>query len=325
MTILAYQVFLRERPDGSGGVLARDGYLNYAAVCTLLIFVAILVSTAATHRFIPWLRQAPIRPITAVGQTREIFATLKNHAFFVATLSGMFTAIAGSCKSFLDLFFNLYFWGFTQTQLSILTVASLVAGVGGVLGAPFLGRWLGKKRAAITAYLIALGVGVTPLLGRLMGLLPQNGDPLLFQLILVEVLINIFFASMTGIMLVSMIADVVEDAEVKTGRRSEGLLFSADNLFKKITSAGGPMMGAAMLTAVSFPRGVGRHDVPQETLYNLALIYLPTVGTLYFLAILCLFMFRLDKAKHEDNLRILAEGAAIYDAEQSPQPAAGPV
>lgn len=31
MTVLAYQVFLKERPDGTGGVLARDGYFASAA------------------------------------------------------------------------------------------------------------------------------------------------------------------------------------------------------------------------------------------------------------------------------------------------------
>ena len=47
-----------------------------------------------------------------------------------------------------------------------------------------------------------------------------------------------------------------------------------------------------------------------EILQNMGLIYLPLVTLLYGLGIVCLSMFNIDKAKHEDNLRILDEAGA---------------
>lgn len=42
---------------------------------------------------------------------------------------------------------------------------------------------------------------------------------------------------MTSMALTLMIVDIAEDSEVRTGRRSEGILVSIDNVLKKIPLA----------------------------------------------------------------------------------------
>ncbi len=310
MTVAAYQYFLAENPDGSGGILARDGYFAFSAVSALIIFVVILVSTAGTHNRIPYLSRPPTRKITLKAMTREVLHTLNNRAFVIATLTGMFIAVAAGAKNGLEIYFALYFWELTQSQLAILTAVSVAGSLGGVLAAPHVARALGKKRGAILMFASALAVGITPITLRLMGLMPPNGTDLLFYILLLETVVNSGMAVATGVMLVSMVADVVEDAEVKTGRRSEGLLMSADNLFKKIVSGVGIFISGAVLTAVSFPENAARGGVEPEILQNMGLIYLPLVTVLYGMGIVCLSMFNIDKAKHEDNLRVLDEAGA---------------
>ena len=310
MTVAAYQYFLAENPDGSGGILARDGYFAFSAVSALIIFVVILISTAGTHNRIPYLSQPPTRKITLKAMTREVLHTLNNRAFVIATLTGMFIAVAAGSKNGLEIYFALYFWELTQSQLAMLTAVSVAGSLAGVLAAPHVARALGKKRGAILMFASALAVGITPITLRLMGLMPPNGTDLLFYILLLETVLNSGMAVATGVMLVSMVADVVEDAEVKTGRRSEGLLMSADNLFKKIVSGVGIFISGAVLTAVSFPENATRGGVEPEILQNMGLIYLPLVTLLYGMGIVCLSMFNIDKAKHEDNLRILEETGA---------------
>ena len=111
-----------------------------------------------------------------------------------------------------------------------------------------------------------------------------------------------------------------------TGRRSEGVLFSVDNLFKKIVSGVGVFIAGFMLKVVEFPAGAKRGEVPPEILQQLALVFLPTVGVLYGLAIVCLCFFNIDQAKHEDNLRRLRDAALLADqvgAEEEAGAAAG--
>lgn len=310
MTVAAYQYFLRENPDGTGGILARDGYLAYSAVSALLIFVVILISTAGTQSRIPYLRQAPTRKITLKAMAREVAQTLNNRAFVIATLTGMFIAVAAGSKNGLEIYFALYFWELTQSQLAMLTVVGVAGSLGGVAIAPHVARALGKKRGAILMFASALAVGITPITLRLFGLMPPNGTDLLYWILIAETFLNSGMAVATGVMLVAMVADVVEDAEVKTGRRSEGLLMSADNLFKKAVSGVGILIAGAVLSLVAFPEGAQRSQVDPDILQNMGLVYLPIVTLLYGLGIVCLSLFNIDKAKHEENLRKLEEVAA---------------
>jgi len=309
MTVMAYQVFLKENPDGTGGVLAREGYFAYSVTGALLIFTAIMVATRGTQSQIPYLRKAPTRTVTFKGMAREVAQTLNNRAFVVATLTGMFIAIAAGARNGLEIYFGLYFWELKQSQLAIITMASVGGSMIGVLLAPHVAKPLGKKHGAIALFASALLVGISPVVARLMGLMPANGTDLLFVLLLVETVINMGLAAATAVLLLSLVADVIEDAEVKTGRRSEGLLLSADNLFKKIVSGVGVFISGWVLVLINFPENAKRGQVDPEILHNMGLAYLPTVGLLYGLGIACLCAFNIDKAKHEDNLRLLSERA----------------
>jgi hypothetical protein len=76
---------------------------------------------------------------------------------------------------------------------------------------------------------------------------------------------------------------------------------------------------------VEFPKNARKVGVEPDVLHNLAVIYLPTVGLLYGTAIVCLFAFRIDKAKHEDNLQKLKEAAALIDPDAAPNQSPGSV
>ncbi|MFN3512871.1 MAG: MFS transporter [Phenylobacterium sp.] len=314
MTVMAYQVFLKEAPDGSGGVLARDGYFAYSLTAALIIFAAILISTRGTQGQIPYLRAAPARKATFKAMAREVAHTLNNKAFVIATLTGMFVAVATGARNGLEIYFGLYFWELTQGQLALITMVNVAGAAFGVVLAPRVGRRFGKKYGCILVFTSALLVGIAPVVLRLMGLLPPNGTDLLFAILVGETFVNTALAGATGVLLVSMVADVIEDAEVKTGRRSEGLLLSADNLFKKIVSGVGVFISGSILAFINFPENAQRGGVPQETLTDLGMIYIPTVAALYGVGILCIFAFNIDRAKHEDNLRRLREAAAAADA-----------
>jgi GPH family glycoside/pentoside/hexuronide:cation symporter len=313
MTLLAYQVFMREHADGSGGITDRAGYFNYSLTAGILIFVVILVSTAGTHGQIPYLRQPPTRKVSFKVMVAEVAATLSNRSFVVAAMAGMFIAIAAGMKNGLELYFYLYYWQLDQAQLSILTTVGVAASVAGVALAPRVAGALGKKHGAIVMFIGALAIGVAPLGLSLIGLMPPAGSDLLFYILVGDTFLNAAMAVMTGVMLASMMADVVEDSEVKTGRRSEGLLFSADNLFKKVVSGAGVFISGSLLMFVNFPDNAKRGAVDPEVLRHLALIFLPTAFVLYGVAIICLFAFKIDKATHEDNLRRLKDSVALAD------------
>lgn len=311
MTVLAYQVFLKENADGSGGVLARDGYFGYSVAGALIIFAAIIVSTLGTASRIPYLAAAPTRKVTFGAMLREAGQTVNNRAFVVSTLAGMLIATAVGARNGLEIYFGLYFWELKQSQLATLATMSVFGGFMGVALAPVVGRFLGKKWGVIAVFGSAVLVHVTPVSLRLLGLAPENGTTALLFLVYGEEIINATLAAATGVLLASIVADVVEEAEVKTGRRSEGLLLSAGNLFRKVVSGVGTFISTAILAFVAFPEAAERKEVPDEVLFNLGLAYIPTILAIYGSAIVTLMFFNITRQRHAENLRKIREVAVM--------------
>lgn len=302
MTVLAYQVFLKEHPDGSGGVLARDGYVAYSITGALIIFGTVVLSTLGTASRIPYLSVAPERKITLGAMAREIAQTLNNRAFLAAAAAAVFISVGVGARNGLEIYFGLYFWELKQAQLATLATISVVGGFLGVGLAPVVGKILGKKHGAIAVFATAVAVHITPVSLRLLGLAPLNGTPELLWLLYGEEIINATLASATAVLLGAILADVVEDAEVKTGRRSEGLLMSANALFRKMISGTGVFVATAVLAFVNFPDDAKRGGVAPEVLNGLGLAYIPIITGLYGIAIGLLFFYNIDRKKHEANL-----------------------
>ncbi|MDP3768100.1 MAG: MFS transporter, partial [Dehalococcoidia bacterium] len=116
----------------------------------------------------------------------------------------------------------------------------------------------------------------------------------------------------------SMIADCVEDSQRRTGRRSEGLLFSAGSIISKAISGTGVFIAGAILAVIHFPQGAKPGQVDDDVIRGLALGYLPVVATLYALGVISMLAYRIDRQKHEENLAALGIAAAAKEADVVP-------
>jgi GPH family glycoside/pentoside/hexuronide:cation symporter len=114
-----------------------------------------------------------------------------------------------------------------------------------------------------------------------------------------------------AILMTSMIADIVEDSELKTGRRSEGLFFAAAAFIAKAVNGVGIFASGMLLAAVAFPQHARPGHVDPQIVRNLGLVYAPTTVALYGLALLCLTGYRITRHGHEDSLRKLAAAAEL--------------
>lgn len=307
MQLLALNVLLAERPDGTGGMLDRSGYFGYALTGGLVIFATVVISTLGTASRIPYLEPAPTRRITLGAMVREMAQTLNNRAFIVGVLTMIFIAVAVGARNGLELYFGLYFWELKQWQLGVLATISTVGGFLGVALAPVVSRILGKKHGCIAVFATAVLVHITPVSLRLLDLAPPNGSTALLWLIYGEEIINATLASATAVLLAAIIADVVEDAEVKTGRRSEGLLLSANAMFRKMISSLGIFMATSVLAFAGFAEGAKPGQVPDEVLRTLGMAYIPLIVGLYGVAVALLFAYNIDRSKHDANLATLRD------------------
>jgi len=305
VTVAGLQFFLR---DEVGGVASRAGYPAFALAMSITMAVVILVSAAATHRFIPYL-QAPSRKaaakIASPGQFIRDFVTLLRNRSAAAMMGvSMFVGVASAARGGLELYFGLYFWDLTQSQVSLLAVLSAAGAFAGVLLAPPVSKWLGKRMGTIVCYALGLANGVLPILLRLVGWIPANGTDLLFGILIVEAFLLGALYVMTAVIMNSMLADVVEDVAATSGQRSEGILFSADQFFGKAVSGLGVLISGLVLSLIHFPSEAAEAGVSGSILWSMGALYVPLISAVTLVAIACLMLYDIDRAKHARNVEV---------------------
>ena len=157
--------------------------------------------------------------------------------------------------------------------------------------------------------MLSLTIGLAPITLRLLNLLPANHTPALFYIVVGQSIISTSFTIAASTLVSAMIADVVEDGELKTGRRSEGLFFSASTLVTKAVSGIGIFAASAILAAVHFPAGAKPGQVPEAVIRHLGLVYVPTLVALHIVGLALLLGYGITRASHTDTLARLAAKA----------------
>ena len=319
--VLLNGVFLRRDAANPLGQNNPVGYANFGIAAAIIAVASILISALATHRYIPLLQRPPQRRQPFGEAMREIATVLTNPSLIAIMACGFFGGIAGGITESLRNFMSYDFWGLSPQIIAIMTVAVAPASLLGVIAAPLLSRALDKKRTMMTVFTLSIFAGVIPVSLRLLGLLPPNGSPV----IPIVLAADLFVAAALGIsgfvIIGSMVADVVEDSAVKTGVRSEGLLFAANGLLPKFTTGLGILAGNMMLEFVHFPPAAagGRIvAVDPAIMRELAVISLPVGAILNLIAVGVLAFYRIDRGSHEANLEALRLAAALTEPPAAP-------
>jgi len=289
------------------GRFNRESYEIMGIVASVLIFVSIMASALGTHSRIPHLKSPPVqRRITLTTIFKEIFETLSNRSFVSLFLASLMGAIATGLSAALAFYFYTYFWEFTSVETGLITIGVFGSAVIGSLLAPVLSRRMGKKKGTIVIGLVAFLGAPLPVTLRLFGLLPENGDPFVFWFVFTTGMIDVGLIICFQILFSSMIADLVEQSELQTGRRNEGVFFASVTFIRKCVQGLGLMVASFLLYLSEFPAGATVADVSSDTIWQLGAYYVPTILTLWMVMIAIISGYRLDRDQHEENLRKLA-------------------
>ena len=306
MTVFMFAVLLVPTAEQPVGTLNREGYETYGLISSVVIFLAILLSAAGTHSRIPYLQPAPkTRPKGLNAVFRDLFDTLGGRSFLALFAASLLGAAASGLSSAMSFILLTYFWGFSSHQIFLLTALVFVSAAIGLWSAPVFVRRLGKKRAAIGLGVMAFSVAPLPVLLRLAGLMPDNDDPILFPLIATINTIDLGLIIACQAVLYSMVADLVEKNQIRTGKRSEGVFFAAITFIRKTNQGLGAFAAGLILSLIAFPQGAAPADIGESTLRSLGLWYAPSLLILWSGMLYAVSRYQLTKADHESNLERL--------------------
>jgi glycoside/pentoside/hexuronide:cation symporter, GPH family len=308
MAVMVYLVFL---PEAKGGMQYVEGWQNYGLTASIIIFVSIYASALGTHKHIPFLKQPTSQSHFDIAKNvGELKETLSNKSFLALFVFALLTAVASGVATSLSVYFIRHYWEFTTTQIGYINIPYFLSAFMALFIAPFVSKRLGKKHGAMLITGLAFAFAPMPFILRMLGLFPENGTEVLFWTLMVFNTLEVTLIVTSSALIAAMIADVVEDSELKTGRRSEGVFFAANSFAQKAVNGLGVVVAGQILAYVQFPTQAAFGEVPQETLSELAAIYVPTILLFYLSALTVLSLYRINRQDHTDNLRQLAESKA---------------
>jgi GPH family glycoside/pentoside/hexuronide:cation symporter len=304
MTQIAYRVFFPNVGDHDG-LLDAAAYGGFSLVCAVTIFLAILICSAGTHRLIPSLYQPPKASAFSLGIFVSDFrAVFRNHSYRVLLAASLLASVAAGFNTAVGLYMSRYFWEFDPNQIAQIALflgISLFFGI--ALARPLTVRFE-KKRSAVALTVFGVSFGPLPVFLRLAGLMPANHDPLLLPLIIGHAVLLVTALIIIGILFSSMIADTIDESELITGKRQEGMFSSAIAFTAKATSGIGVLVAGLALDLIDFPTHAEPGEVPQGTVT--ALGYAVGPGLFFFYAATLFFVSRysITRARHQ---QVIAE------------------
>lgn len=311
ITVLLQSALLHpSAPGARDAFFDRVGFGQFGLVGSVLMLLATVISAAGIHHRIPQLRSLEPRQRPRAGSAgeqmcrklRELAATLSNRALLSVLGSSLLFAMSSGLSTNLWNYMAIFFWELEPHQTATLAGLLGFSAAFAAVAAPIISRRLGKRTAALCTGACAAVIGPTPVLLRLLGLMPPNRTPALFATLAAFSSLDTAMWIQTSILASSMLADVVDDAEAKTGRRSEGVLFGLQTFARKAVNGLGLLAAGAVLSVAAFPAKSLPGDVDRATVMRLGMMNAACTSTFVVCGLAVLATYPIDRATHEINL-----------------------
>jgi Na+/melibiose symporter-like transporter len=326
VTLLGSFVFFRATAAYPQGQFNPAGWGPFTLTATLMMAVPILISALGTHDRVKTLHRPPDRKLTFGQALADIGRTLKNWNLGVALSASMVGGVGYGIYLGLAFYLDSFVWGLNGNGVGIMQIAALAALLPGAWAAGALSRRFGKKRACIGLFLVALALLQGPILAKVLGLFPGHDTPSYIPLLAGLRFVWSVLNNAAYIVVTSMVADIVEDAQVKSGNRAEGLIMATNSFVVKLTSGFANLLPGLILAYVHFPaKAAAIGAVDPAIVSRFIWVYLPSMTGVSVISILIWTLYRIDQTTHEHNLATLREAEAAAAAMAERQGEAAPI
>ncbi|MEE4318023.1 MAG: MFS transporter [Erythrobacter sp.] len=316
MMILAYTVFM----PGPEGLLQREGYLVFGIFGAVLMAASVIGSAAGQHSIVARLPATRPAPFTIRGAFHEITEAFSERAFLIFAAGGLAAYVHQGLNFSMTNYINLFVWQLTSAQLMffpLVLFGSVL--VMFVVIAP-LHRKLGKAGSAAMGMIVGTAIGMIPFVLLLAGLWPQPGSNLSATLFYAFALVATALGILSLVSATSMIAEIVEAFEERTGRRAEGSFYSGNWLVQKCATGAGIFVSGQIIALSQLPTNAQPGEVPLAVVEHLVIYYGGAMLLLAAISAWWLARFPISRAEHEARVARLAECRA-RDRRNAPTPA----
>jgi Na+/melibiose symporter-like transporter len=305
----------------AGGSSVRAGYPGLALGVGLFAAMAMFACARLTRDQIPRLVRASPPRSSRFGPrelAHELRGCLSNHNYLMLLVGLVCLSVVIGVHETLDSYILLFFWRLPAEKIRAFGLASPPASVLAFILTARLHDRFEKRDTLVVAVAITVIAGAVPILARMRGLFPSNDSPALLPTLMFFVFVLYGALAVVLISVLSAVADITDEHELTTGRRQEGLFYSARILFGKLTTAFGHVVAGLSLDFIGFPAGAKPGQVTSEVVFRLGLLVGPLAAIPGIVAIFFYVRYAITRQRHLEIQRELVKRRAPIDALPDP-------
>ena len=304
-----------------GGQRYQPAYEPIVFFACLAVILTILGCAWFTRDQIPRLKTPPSdgAKFSPSRLFRDMWDALQNRHYVFLLLGLFFLSITIGTHETLNIYMATFYWELTPFQTGWLIVSNVIGFhaafmLTAITHLRFDKRWTIVASAAGLSIFWSLAVTL-----RLFDLAPENTS---WELVAFIVGIGIFTSasgSILNISVMSALADIADEHEVNTGRRQEGIFYSARTFFAKTTNGIGHVVaGIALDYYVYMPSHAVPGELPGDVVFRLGVVDGPFAMIWGLIAAALYAGYRIDKKSHVKIQLKLAELRAARGGDPPP-------
>lgn len=263
------------------------------------MIVSVIGSAAGQHRYVARLPETTSPPFSLAGAFGEIFDAFRERAFVIFACGALAAHVSVGLTLSITLYVTRYVWQFSETAFKLYPLALGASVVAMFLIVGPLHRRYGKPMSGAVGSLVTLAIGSAPYILFLAGLWPQTGSVLSTALFMAFMVAGNTSGVVTIVSATSMVAEIVEAYEERTGKRAEGTFYAGNWLVTKAATGGGILLTSLIVQIIGLEPGTTQAAVAPEVVRNLAIAYLLVATVLALTAAFWLSRFPITRADHE--------------------------
>ena len=307
VSVIGFAVFFPPTEAFSNGMLNKASYPGFGVFCGLMGSIAMLICVFGTRSAIPKLR----KPAPHDGEASvllafvDVFRTLKLPSFRILFISVLiFNTLAGVSQTLL-IYVATYVFDFQPQHLAGLASSVVVGIIFASVVAQKLSRRLDKKKALALCVITGGAFAFSPQVLYFTGMLESMSITSRFVFIFtVNGISQIFFIAYI-ILLDSMLSDVIDEHELHSQRREEGLFFAARSFATKASYGLGSFFAGIGLDIIRFPQAASPETVPVDAVLKLAFMSGPLMFVLFAATVIVSMRYPLTAARHGEIMQTI--------------------
>lgn len=260
-----------------------------AAILAGISALAIFLCAHFTRDQIPYLSQ-PAREEGAYSLVRfltDAASVFRNRNYRMLFYGLLCLSATLGIRETLSAHMGLYFWELKPWQLGLFPFVVIPANVICVLIVAKLNQRFEKSGTLGVAVGGAVFAAAFPVLARFAGIFPDNHTLSLFVILCFFVALFYGSAFILTTTVYSAIGDVVDEHELATGRRQEGVFYAVRTFFSKVSIALGHLLAGIAIDVIEFPSHPVAGQVDAQVIFELGLFEgvlatIPAYFAIYF-------------------------------------------